>query len=250
MLCLEILPPDGVDKLQVIHGPWHKSDHSLLSNQRHMAKLHSAFSKMSYDFDVALYPSMGIGGDRSGAVTKFQKRIFEDRIGVFVANNLGSKYYLPLTPWVLAHRIGHCIDATSGNLNAFKDNIATSLNAIIHLMEPNLSLTTYAIGHRFGGFYKDTIDINNRSITNILSMKSARNSMLVNEGEIFSEMVAQFLITGRVTFLQTKDWRNTLPKVFVDKREEIDNAIRISEIAINTTMKNMFDSLQGQVIAF
>jgi hypothetical protein len=102
---------------------------------------------------------------------------------------------LPLTGWILAHKIGEC--AVNGPL----------FNFAYHTWRPFISDTRKLLIPRYGtsptGKNPGTYVSVQRLFNLLLTMKSARDQRLFNTSEALAECVAQYLISGTVTFKRT-----------------------------------------------
>src|SRR5882757_8492141 len=105
------------------------NDTKLLNNPKAKKKLNDAFLKVPYDFNIYFYDSIKVFGgmyeindqrlyDR--ALYNFKQSDFDNNAinVVFVGNDASDKH--PITPWVIAHRIGHIIFDYGDNTNSYK----------------------------------------------------------------------------------------------------------------------------------
>ena len=126
--------------------------------------------------------------------------------------NLSPSDRIPMTPWILAHKIGHGIGDTKMYERRF--------NSIYKYLE---SLTPPVSKSNTRGSFTKLL-----SVVKLLTMKSARNNLLNNSDDIVSELFAQYLIQGTV-------------KLNMDNSTE-------SEEVINDDIKNILSSVSGKVI--
>lgn len=174
----------------------------------------------------------------------------------FVINSDHGTDYMPFTPWIIAHRMGH---ALSG--------------ARIQHNEPKFK-TLY---NRFidGILYKITSELSNGGMVNEYQgvvgvlcqagkFKSARDNRFRNSGEFVLECFAQFLIQGKVSFNEIKNpiEERTYPQddkshgiggnpVAIHKQNliEINKILKEAETMLNTEFDIIMKSMIGKVIA-
>ena len=125
----------------------HAADRALVTNPVAIGKVQHFFNRTPYDFRI--FPVQFTGGGRwleTGAVTP--ERLVEivgtanaqrilaghgpDVITVVFTNNTGDRR-LPLTPWIMAHRIGHAVQATGRQLPAEANRACRRLNSTFSL---------------------------------------------------------------------------------------------------------------------
>jgi len=184
-------------------------------------------------------------------------------IAVVLTNNVGSVDVIPFTPWILAHRIGHAIQINR-NLS-FETEI---LKIVINLIETGFRVKT---GIQLQSSNDIDLFFNYEGLNfNFLELASffidtqcGRNNRIVSDLDIFSELVAEYLIKGQVTLRQPTGWRidltgtTTVPGREKDARpfswtylelpeEEMENI----NFKINWLMRGQFERLMGKVISF
>lgn len=111
-----------------------------------------------------------------------------DALTVVLTNNEGS-YKLPLTPWMVAHRIAHALSIS------YNIEFATANRAYYDLLTQLASSTGrahYIIGRHLG------------------TSRAFRKRRIVNYGEAVIEFAAQLYITGRV---QLKTYQELIAEV-------------------------------------
>lgn len=108
-------------------------------------------------------------------------------IRVILLGNISPTDKIPITPWILAHKIGH----------SFQDVGST-------VDYPNISNIVKRIDTLTGNTSPYEMFEPHPRILDQMTVRSARSGRLV-VSEVFPELVAQYLITGRVT-LRDSDW--------------------------------------------
>ena len=159
-------------------------DQSLIKSERHKEKIIDAFSKVPYKFKIRFEGSDDFRYDArnvpeilnkisGGAHEESTKRY----ITVILRGNVDSQNRIPITPWILAHKIGHAIADTKFSLSRAGNHIENV--------------------YKYVKMIKKTVK---GPLSSIMTMKSARTGQLKESSEHVPEMIAQFLINGRVTF--------------------------------------------------
>jgi hypothetical protein len=190
----------------------HEVDKRLVTNPVSVGKIHKFFQNSPYD--IRIFPVQVRGGGRwleTGEVTPEKlveivgkdnaQRILAgqgpDNITIIFTNNTGAER-IPLTAWMMAHRIGHAMRTWSlGGPPAAKswDTVTRhfwrDLNRILgdYYRIPN----TTPIQNANPEIYRAIIDA-------IGTMRSARQRTITRPAEFIYEMFAQYLNTGEVTF--------------------------------------------------
>lgn len=124
---------------------------------------------------------------------------WENRVNVILTQNEGADR-VGLTPWMVAHRMGHCFLESNGRpenrvfaaYEGAASNILVSLvaNMEAHLLKAGMIPSNY-----------ESDDSRVNKVAPFLSpFRAARDGNLRNVGEYLVELMAQFLTSGRVTF--------------------------------------------------
>lgn len=120
-------------------------------------------------------------------------------ITVLMFNNEGSER-VGLTPWIVAHRIAHMFlesnqRAENDQINRLSDSLGQALSSLLYYLE---SQEPFNKTLRYG-------DADYADIFKALSpFRTARTGNVRDRGEYGVELMTQFLISGKVTFLH--DW--------------------------------------------
>ncbi len=179
---------------------------------------------------------------------------------IFTHNITNERNYVPFTGWILTHRISHIFQF-----------MATSSDTSGKIVQPYLDLESYL----FRGMMRDIGKIlnarpalasraikeyklasieafgnkDNRHIRwivqKIFTMGSARRGKLSNHLDLAGELMAQFLLTGKITFnrLTHED-----TKMFPERLNAINNLIAEGEVKLNEMVKQVFDSMKGRIL--
>jgi hypothetical protein len=161
-------------------------DKKLFKNPKHEKKIINAFKKTPYDFVINFLELDGLSTEsainlenaydnRSMPIILRRNNIYayENIINVVIIHNLDPEPgrispHMPMTSWIVAHKIGHSI-MSAQLLSKF-------------------------------GFYAELRKIDFDNLTSqLLTFKSAKDPY-TDISEIYVDMIAQFLIQGKMTF--------------------------------------------------
>lgn len=112
---------------------------------------------------------------------------------------------MPMTPWILAHKIGHSFqDQTyaSGWKDGALTDLIVTLNQVLQQIGKEVEHDHGITGlpaDRYSTQYVGNEFDYPKFVTRALTMRSARRSRPYNMFEVVPEVIAQYLITGRVT---------------------------------------------------
>lgn len=186
----------------------HAVDKRLVTNPVSVGKVHKFFQNSPYD--IRIFPVQVRGGGRwleTGEVTPEKlveivgkdnaQRILAgqgpDNITIVFTNNTGSER-IPLTPWMMAHRMDHALRKRSG----YKLDQAWQ-NASRHFWRHfDLILNDYYQLKDLKPEYK--LIVTKAMIDAIGTMRSTRRSMITNPQEFIHEIFAQYINTGEIKF--------------------------------------------------
>jgi hypothetical protein len=134
-----------------------------------------------------------------------------DTITVVFLSNANETYSMPLTPWIIAHRIGH----------ALSDN----------------TTWTQALRQLPGDRTSELINGSPVMLKDILQMKSAKTGTMLN-GEASVEMIAAYLLTGDVEMRPPAN-RAATPAVQMDIQKLAQRTLR--------ALDRLLDEANGRV---
>jgi hypothetical protein len=202
----------------------HAVDKQLVTNPVTIGKVHKFFSRTPYD--IRIFPVQVRGGGRwleTGEVDRDTlvqavgadnaQRILAgqgpDNITMVFTNNTGAER-VPLTPWMMAHRMGHAMRRWRGYQSdrAWTEadrHFWNGLNGINTILRDCYGVTNTTRE-------KDRVEIENALLNAIGTMRSARQRRIRRKWEMVYEIFAQYLNTGEVTF-------NSAPAELVSSRQ-------------------------------
>ena len=194
-------------------------DKKLIQNPKHEQKLFKFFEKTGVDFRIfpVNYPGLRQFTERGVVKPEFIQQIFakrpeiaqkilsdidNDAITIVYVSNTGDNKVV-MTPWIMAHRFGHAIQA--GQLNSSSaETWKTATNYFFQTIH-NILSTIYNVNIP-GNSYNSRYDQYYTALFHAIgTQRSSRQELLQRPFEFFYELFAQFLQTGKIKL-------NMLPK--------------------------------------
>lgn len=191
------------------HG-YDKASVGILNSDRGVEKLKNVFAKVDPNFNLYFVKKPGasqhaeigeVSPDRLKSylgleIGKDYPQPAEDSITVFFTNNRAAER-TPLTPWTIAHRIGHAFFASSRN-KRYNDNVryVGELEKILKETFRDVYNKKLSFGESPFRMYKD--DTTRNFLESIGTFRSARLKKLNRPFEFIFEAFAQYLLTGQV----------------------------------------------------
>ena len=207
-------------------GPFRGIDRKMVTHPGYLRKLTKFFSRTPITFNLWMsnVPGLQLKHGETGVVTKqYLKEIFPKKnhqeidqmfaesggaITVIFLGNYGAEKVM-MTPWIVAHRIGHAFAAESrrsSRLDTWSAMNENFMYEVDQILKDHYRYDIYdnRLASRYG------LNRENRQIyTNLFqelgTQKSSRDKKLRRPGEFAYECFAQFIATGNVKF-------NPLPK--------------------------------------
>lgn len=182
----------------------HATDRALVTHPVTVGKLQHFFGRTPHE--IRIFPVQVKGGAKwleAGQVSPLElvkvvgtenaQRILnghnENTVTIVFTNNIGTER-VPLTSWMMAHRIGHAIRGVSSWNNAAKHFFGT----INEILRDYYKLPVQGnVLNRDNAPYKALFD-------QIGKMRSARQKAISRPFEFFYELLAQYLNSGSVSF--------------------------------------------------
>lgn len=124
---------------------------------------------------------------------------YENRVNVILASNEGGDR-VGLTPWIVAHRIGHCF--LESNDRAENRVFQRQGVALYNIIENFLRrLDNLFDKHKLVSTTANTDEQRSKNVIKLVSpFRTARTGTIRNTGEYVVELFAQYLTSGSVTF--------------------------------------------------
>lgn len=249
-------------------GPFRGPDKKLVPHKKNIEKATTFFEKTPYDFRLFFsnIPGTGRYSEYGPMRPDAIKEIFKDQAEeilkdsgdaitvVFVGNKGDSK--VMLTPWIMAHRFGHAIQAGARNnrgWSAWTEAEKHFFSTINNLLEEYYG----KISQRQGGFQSqgsmkfDLTPEYNALFNAIGTQRSSRSGQIKRPYEFLYEIFAQYLGTGQIKFnpLPTnlgygrKAWGT--PSKYLNIKPEFRDEAERNQIAdmLARDMEMMFDDV-------
>lgn len=190
-------------------GPFRGTDKKLVPHPTNQLKTQKFFDKTPYDFRLFFSHLTGTGKySETGPVShEFIEKIFKEHAPqiiegsddaitiVFVGNSGDAK--VPLTPWVMAHRFGHAIQA--GERRSYGRNTGTAWNEMEnHFLREAQSILSECYQARHIKSLYENPDVYRALFNAIGTQRSSRNNKISRPYEFIYEMLAQYLGSGEV----------------------------------------------------
>jgi hypothetical protein len=225
-------------------------DKKLLQSPKAVAKIIRAFRKTPFVFEVFFYGHDSIDGSSRTDNEDVDNRALTHNAGIHDAygdilgkpgvirvvqmSNLSPvDGRIPMTGWILAHKIGHSLqDEMGGRRSNWKGPIAPYVEEVDFLLRKISRVDAgYETEYMTAAMDSPRFVEYDKNLIRMLTMKSARNYTLNNVFEIFAEVVAQYLINGSVKM------NLKLPDLSSPVLRELNHAIGA-----------MFKSLEGKIL--
>ena len=226
---------------------YQKKNAEALTNPNWLKKIKNVFAKTKQDFHIYFYSwdKFSHSNTAEGIMTKktamklFPKlaKILHETPSsaitvIYTQNNAELEAYMPLTGWMLAHRLAHIYE-DSTNVE-FTDGeklyrIRENMSNMIHEIAETIWLDNNSDGD---------IDINS-VMKRIFTMKSARTKNIVDPTELIAELFAQYLLAGEIKV-------NKLPDEYDRFNKEISNYMNRLEKIFVMALENS----KGKVLVF
>jgi hypothetical protein len=194
-----------------------RQDTGILENPKAVEKIHKSWSNSKNEFDLYFVRSFMASkhreeGEKSREWVKENVGVDivpkEDAITVLFTNNTGAEK-IPMTAWAMAHRLGHAIRLDKTFERYVRQELDRDFKEIlfyVYGMEEKASWSAQAHDRTMIERYRKAL------FSSVGKMRSARENRLRNSDEFVHELVAQYVITGKIEF-------NDLPDpLVVDRR--------------------------------
>jgi hypothetical protein len=194
-------------------GPFRGPDKKLVPHPTNQLKTAKFFEQTPYDFRLFFsnIPGTGKYSEYGKMAPDVVQQVFGDQAQqiiqggenaitvVFVGNKGDSK--VMLTPWMMAHRIGHAIQANirrgqsnGGTWKAAEDHFFGAVNGII------ADYYGKKVTNQFGNKMNNALSKEYAALFNAIgTQRSSRTGQITRPYEFLYELFAQYLGTGNVT---------------------------------------------------
>lgn len=173
---------------------------------RDFAKLRKSFRLVRQTIDAYFVKKPGVGQflEIGEVKEEFLERLGIDvppidrsHITIFYTNNTGDEK-MPLTPWTIAHRLGHALRRLP-SYEKFIAHIDKDFRQLMELIYGLKKPDPYS--HSFGSKkISDYSRFTKKLMMQLGTMRSARQNQLAREGEFPHELFAQAIINNKIEF--------------------------------------------------
>ena len=201
-------------------GPFRGVDKRLVPHPTNQLKTQKFFEQTPYDFRLFFsnIPGTGKYSETGPVNTQQLVQMFgednaqqildgsDDTITVVFVGNSGDSKVM-MTPWIMAHRIGHAIQAgarrgdRNGTWTAAEQHFFQGINNLLVDFYGRSNINQNARTHFNTAYAKEY----NALFNAIGTQRSSRNNQITRPYEFMYELFAQYLGTGKITL-------NPLPK--------------------------------------
>lgn len=157
---------------------------------------------------------------------------------------------MPMTAWVMAHRLGHALARESGirsSFNRYRQASNFLISNFSNIME---------LYNKFG------LSDNERSISanrldqltmlhffqRVCTFKSARDNNIRDWFEVLNELIAQYLTTGKIKFNNAPQCFGTRIKYCTTKIVEVNQALDTLSRDMQFMIDNILSSVQNSIL--
>lgn len=249
-------------------GPFRGPDKKLVPHPVNKLKAAKFFEKTPYDFRLFFSNISGTGkySEYGKMAPDVIKQIFgeqaeqilqgsEDAITVVFVGNKGDSKVM-LTPWMMAHRIGHAIQANirrgssnGGTWRAAEDHFFGTVNGILADYYGKKSI------NKFGNNVNNSLSKEYTALFNAIgTQRSSRNNEITRPYEFLYELFAQYLGTGKVTLKPLpkqqdygrKAWGKSTQSLRMKSNDEEDSTYATE--VLGRDMELMFDDVLSSLV--
>lgn len=241
-----------------------KRDRTLITNPRSVERAHKKFANSDMDFNFIFVNKLGASkfqevgevdinyiqknlGDDVAKVVQDSQNKTPDSVTIVFTNNAGAEK-IPMTPWIIAHRIGHVLARSKGSRDNFYYKEASNylISGLSEIMEyygkseyPRSDSSMINSYGKYGNERNNQLIMKN-FFQKVATFRSARKGIIRDWFEVLNELIAQYITTGKIKF-------NDAPQSF--KANRIDYRCKDIEYvndlldSLSNTMEYAIDSM-------
>lgn len=182
----------------------------MLKNPNYLEKVKHKWRNTQENYDIYFLRSKQ--GNKFTEVGEIDEDFIKDKlhidlkidpnhVTIIFTNNKGVEK-VPLTPWIMAHRFGHALARKDGRRVSDDDydNISKSVNQLMEYVQrklyPNSVRNNTSIYDN--GYYAKNEKFKLHIAHALGTMKSARDKNMRASFELTNELIAQYIVTGKV----------------------------------------------------
>jgi hypothetical protein len=191
-------------------GSWQQQDVDLLKSEKGLAKIYRSFDKTTFDFNINILMQKHavFDSDKLNKIIPSEQLVDPTAINVCHTTNVTTNSnYIPMNAWIMVHRMAHANQARG---------YVSEQSLIDTLAEAYERLTgdkAKVLSGRIQGFGRDLEAL----LMLLMTMRSARMCNISSDLDFLGELLAQYVITGKISLLPVEGW---------DQRIDIMNAVK------------------------
>lgn len=207
-------------------------DREFFDNTKGMAKVREGVKRLPYKINFII--------DDSGETNTQNKSKVESTPGVITivySNNITNpRGWMPMNLWTMCHRIGHIWQTNALQMKKDGCDIGyRNLSRLWNLTFPEMKIAAQDSAALSSVCYlpgdKQVGELNlafRLFCCTVMTQKSARQFNIVNELDIVAELIAQYLVTGRIRLrAPTREAIRTMAQTYVVSPTRMDYGRRI-----------------------
>ena len=283
----EVIRDPGRLDTGFLNNKFSKDDQVVFTDQHSVDKIFQQFARSRHDFNIFVDMSSSTYRTKPGQSTNYshpgvlerklaRSPVINNRITIVRTATL-SRYagFNSITGWMLAHELQHSIELHQERLARADDLSRVTWDMmckIVDVISPSCYKRVskpYTQGIWFDniGYERDLLFI--RTACLLMTMRSARTMVINGKADIAAELLAQYIVTGKVTLNRTNLWPagaieqwnkirdpawlqnkgiDNVPVFNPTDYLNLDDEISHYEVEINRACESTLDSLVGKVI--
>ena len=232
---------------------YNRQDVNYLNNPQNIQKIHNAWSKSKHNFEIYFvrtpvaqnHIELGeVDADELYEILGIPIVPLIDRIYVIFTNNTGSEK-VTISPWIMAHRLSHGITVPEGKPSKHK----LLSHSMFNRMQTLISKCVKA--YDFPKLSQDQTRL--LIVYTIGTTKTCRKRTMRRPGELFHELTAQYLITGKIKLNPLPESIDGGGHVYHCKDLNLIKSINEKDIPdlinnLQTNYKYLFNLMRGKII--
>jgi len=183
-------------------------DLEILHSQSGIAKIHDKFARSPFKFRLFTVVQGGVlFSDGKDILTENNIALtVPDAITCIYTNNVTTAFnYIPLNAWIYGHRFGHMLQIDGGyNIDKVQISESTVMQEVRNSMQTLARLPVNVDEKRSNNMAEYCL------MLLLGTMRSVRRCDISSGLEIFPELIAQYLICGKISLLPYADWKERL----------------------------------------
>ena len=233
-----VFSPEGVPNPRP-GSIWHPADLEFLSSKKAIKKVQKHLESLPHDLNITVL----VGDFQKTRYESYEVPFYDDKINVVYCNNVTTeRNWIPMTSWILLHRMAHCIITDNSLSGVYDDTLPRHQGPEYALFaglddiwwdafhgpnsgmfkgdDPNSDAWSkyphFRLSSRIGpeGIPGLNFSALNHTSGNdrfgflanhLFTMRSAREKAVSNELDIFAEAFAQYMHQGKFTLNRWED---------------------------------------------